>query len=876
VNAAQPDRLATTSSVLDLELRDLEGRYCALSQWRAERLLLVFIQAGCRYSRALLRTLAVIVPAATRKLALVLVGFGDLPENRTLAAEYGVRCPLLVQDNIELAEMLGVEGTPSWCLVADRSERAGPVGQGSAEIFNLLGISPAFDVSGWGSRATAYVDAGHRLWRLQRAREVRLWPADASVSDGPPASLDRGVTLRPLVTVVMTTRDRPRLLGMALDCYRRQTYARRELVVVDDGSRHPADLRVVEAAEGRLLRVPEGTPLGAKLNLGIQEASGSLIQKWDDDDWYAPGFMDALSSAVAELSAGGKPALAYLTQWPWLDLDRWSLFERPKQAQWGGTLLFRRADWQERRFREIRVWEDTWFLVDQIGRGVTPVALNRPGLYLLVRHDGLSGERLHSWRRTHGRDVGEYLRTGAATRADPVTLLPEWAVDGYRRIRRAALVTRSSATRQAEPAVSGRTSPLDQRPNLLYIAPFLPSPTGSGSPMHAATMLRCLARYYRIHLLVIPREEGIAPQVGNDIDAVCEAWAVVPPAYASSLPSFPATDPDEMPLSGLVPAPRAWRRASEETLEDAFAQFEDVRFDVVHTCRLLTAPFAEPYLQRSTTRPVWHLDLNEVESINRWKLANLYRARGDLAEAELNEDEAVRYAAAEAGVLPRCDRVFVVSDVESEALRARHHLSDVVVLPNAVMLPLQPPPTARAEPFTLFFVGTFGYLPNDDAAVYLCSEIVPALRRMARGPFRVILAGSGVISEQVRKAARAPDIELAGYVSDLATWYERSHIVVVPLRAGTGTRIKIVEAMSYGRPVVSTSIGVEGLEVQPGVHILIGDTPDEFASRCAELMRDLGEWERLSRSGRELCERKYSLESLAARLDPARSSPVSR
>src|SRR6476661_4413402 len=94
----------------------------------------------------------------------------------------------------------------------------------------------------------------------------------------------------PLVSVVMATRDRPRLLSVTLECYRRQTYARRELVVVDDGDRDPVDPATVAAAGGRLLRVPLGTPLGAKLNLGIEATSGPLCQKIDDDGWYATGF----------------------------------------------------------------------------------------------------------------------------------------------------------------------------------------------------------------------------------------------------------------------------------------------------------------------------------------------------------------------------------------------------------------------------------------------------------------------------------------------------------------------------------------------------------------------------------------------------------
>src|SRR5882724_5904430 len=103
---------------------------------------------------------------------------------------------------------------------------------------------------------------------------------------------------QPLVTVILTTRDRPRFLSIALTCYQQQTYPNHELIVVDDGEKFPVDEAAVTAVDGRLIRVPAGTTLGAKLNLGAAEARGSLCQNFDDDDWYAPRFLARMVSAV--------------------------------------------------------------------------------------------------------------------------------------------------------------------------------------------------------------------------------------------------------------------------------------------------------------------------------------------------------------------------------------------------------------------------------------------------------------------------------------------------------------------------------------------------------------------------------------------------
>src|SRR5436190_19366183 len=91
----------------------------------------------------------------------------------------------------------------------------------------------------------------------------------------------------PLVSVILPTCARPRLLPIALRCFEHQTYPRRELVVVDDGAAWPVDRSEILAAGGRLVRVPPGTPLGTKLNAGVSVARGELCQKMDDNDWYA-------------------------------------------------------------------------------------------------------------------------------------------------------------------------------------------------------------------------------------------------------------------------------------------------------------------------------------------------------------------------------------------------------------------------------------------------------------------------------------------------------------------------------------------------------------------------------------------------------------
>jgi glycosyltransferase involved in cell wall biosynthesis len=187
------------------------------------------------------------------------------------------------------------------------------------------------------------------------------------------------------------------------------------------------------------------------------------------------------------------------------------------------------------------------------------------------------------------------------------------------------------------------------------------------------------------------------------------------------------------------------------------------------------------------------------------------------------------------------------------------------VLPNALPMPEPLGPPASDAPFTFLFVGTLGYFPNQDAIVTFCREILPALRRMATRPFRVTVVGTGA-TPAIRALAAIPDVEVLGAVDDVAEAYRRAHAAIVPIRAGGGTRIKILEAFAYRRPVVTTTIGVEGIAARHGEHVLLADAPSDFARQCARLIASPGLVEKLARQAEALFQTEYTLAALGRRI----------
>jgi glycosyltransferase involved in cell wall biosynthesis len=206
----------------------------------------------------------------------------------------------------------------------------------------------------------------------------------------------------------------------------------------------------------------------------------------------------------------------------------------------------------------------------------------------------------------------------------------------------------------------------------------------------------------------------------------------------------------------------------------------------------------------------------------------------------------------------------VVSEAERELLRRANPRLPVTVVENGVdTRALGPLPDSRRED-TLLFVGTFTYPPNVDAARYFCRAVLPLVRREVPGA-RVVLVGHEP-PPSVRALAGTEGVVVTGSVPDVTPYYAEATACVAPLRAGGGTRLKILEAMALGRVVVSTTFGAEGLDVVDGEHVLLADTPRRFADATVRLLRDAGLRRRLSENARARVVSQYDWSAIGDEL----------
>jgi len=210
------------------------------------------------------------------------------------------------------------------------------------------------------------------------------------------------------------------------------------------------------------------------------------------------------------------------------------------------------------------------------------------------------------------------------------------------------------------------------------------------------------------------------------------------------------------------------------------------------------------------------------------------------------------------------DASLVVSEMDGNLLRFLNPALDISVIPNGVdaksIVPY--PPEGRSK--NLLFVGSMDYEPNEDAVCYFYRQIFPLVKKDF--PDIVFTAGGRNPPTDLLNPAENPDLVFTGRVDDVRPLYEKAMLSVVPLRSGGGTRLKILEAMATGTPVVSTVIGCEGLAVEDKKNIMIANTPEEFAKKIIQLVSDKELWKKVSQEGRKLVEEQYDWELIACSL----------
>lgn len=380
--------------------------------------------------------------------------------------------------------------------------------------------------------------------------------------------------------------------------------------------------------------------------------------------------------------------------------------------------------------------------------------------------------------------------------------------------------------------------------SVLIVTYGLPYPPHGGTKLRDLNTIRCLAREHSVFLLSLLWNPGELRDVARLREYCREVDAVV---MRRSLGER---------LAGLASGLRAGRPLAASAFYLA-AMAEKVRrivsehdVDLIVFEQLYVAPYLDALPSPRTGRTV--LSLHNVAAR---QYRSMLRTRVGAVHKALQLPKWLLMAAMERAYAGRADHCIVVSSRDAMLLGATHPEAPRSVIANGVDASVYRPLPEPAGGDALVFVGRMQYAPNIDAVRHFCRRILPIVRE-AVPDVRLYVVGEEP-SPLVTRLADGDRVVVTGGVPDVRPYYERSRVAIVPLRAGGGTRVKILEAMALGRPVVSTSMGCEGLDVTDGEHLLVADTPARFAERVVELLRRPDLRACLARNARRLVESRH-------------------
>ncbi len=401
---------------------------------------------------------------------------------------------------------------------------------------------------------------------------------------------------------------------------------------------------------------------------------------------------------------------------------------------------------------------------------------------------------------------------------------------------------------------------MTRRRSLLFVAPIRPALTGNGLAMRAGLFLEALAKDHLVTLLIIPVAGTLS---GTDGFAEKHARQIVSVDLAGTLDPLwelcaRVTEPMARTQAFLdYPRPTLCRFATSPCLAAITSALPRTDFDVIHVMRAYLAPYVAPLLLAAKASGTQvSLDLDDDEVLTHGRFAELLGSLGRTDEARLEAAEASKYARLEATWLAHFDTLCVCTDAHARRISETHPTVRTAIVANHVRLPRLLPRWPRRGRH-IVFVGNLSYLPNVLGLLNFVQHSLPRIRADLGYPVTLRIAGGSPAQEVIALAGQS-DIELIANPSDLGRHYRWADLAIVPVNAGGGTRIKLIEAFAWGVPVVSTTIGAEGIPVTDGVHLRLADTNASFATACAELLSNVKLARRLARQARDFVEGGYS------------------
>lgn len=380
---------------------------------------------------------------------------------------------------------------------------------------------------------------------------------------------------------------------------------------------------------------------------------------------------------------------------------------------------------------------------------------------------------------------------------------------------------------------------------VLFITPAIPSRYYGRRPFN---MLQSLAAEHQFHVVAFSRDEK-DPQFARALEEMGIRVTIVPRTRVRSLASCALGFPGPQPIRALYCRDSGMAAA----VRDAASRLQP---DLVHADRMRMGQYLEvipglPSVVDFTDALCLYLERKLALPLKPW-------------ERFVDARELRNTPPFERRLLERCTVGIVSGDLDAERMRADHPGRRIEVIENTVDAD-EFAPRSAGRPGEVLFVGSLFYYPNIDAVDYILDDIWP--RVIKRLPDLRLRIGGAKPKPRVIEACRRHGVPLIPDIPDMAAVFHTEDVLLTPIRVASGTRFKLLEALSSGMGVVTNRLGAEGLPLEDGVHLRFGEDAGELAERTIELVRDDGLRRQLGEAGRALVRERYHRRTIARKLD---------
>jgi len=407
--------------------------------------------------------------------------------------------------------------------------------------------------------------------------------------------------------------------------------------------------------------------------------------------------------------------------------------------------------------------------------------------------------------------------------------------------------------------------------NILFLTQILPYPPDAGPKVKTWHVLRYLAKQgHHITLASFIRKEE--DKYLENVRALGIELFPIPIRRSR------AADAAYLLRSNLSGLPFLIERDNLPAMRSLVNRLLSERqYDAIHADQLTMTQFAPSGEQSIGTMPMRIFDAHNAT----WSIMERMQTTARWFLKPLIAMEQQRIKRYEGRIVRTFEHTFAVTDIDRQLLlEARDSTNTgisrsamqrgedrITTIPIAVDTAQLKPAVRAPGSMNILTLGTLHYPPNADGIRWFINEVFPMVRRELPGASLTII-GKNPPADFVQLAQHDPEsVQVTGYVEDLAPYFDRAALTVVPVRAGSGMRVRILEAFSRAMPVVTTTVGLEGINAQPGRDVIVADTPADFASGVVRLMKDPDLQSRLAENGRCLAVEQYDWQQVLSRLD---------